>query len=91
MNGHIEQVKKNISVIISSVILTVGLVFGAGVAWQKVSGTAYLEAASFTTYLETHKETHTQEKELLETKLEYLKEAIDRMEKLHNADHDRIN
>ena len=88
MNGHLEQIRKNIAVLISAITLTVGLLFGAGVAWQKLTGVSYLQAATFTTYLETHKETHTQEKELLETKLEYLKEAIDRIEEFHKADHD---
>jgi len=88
MNGHLEQVRKNIAVVISSITLTVGLLFGAGVTWQKLTGVSYLEAATFSIYSENHKEIHKRDKELLETKLLYLKEAIDRIEKFHKSDHD---
>jgi len=88
MNGHLEQLKKNISVIGSSVVLTVGLIFGAGSAWQKLTGTSYLSAETFSTYKESHDEAHVAQKELLTVKLEYIRKVLDRIEAHHIADHD---
>ena len=88
MNGHLEQLKKNISVLLSSITLTIALIFGAGITWQKLTGTPYLSAETFTTYKETHKETHKQERDLLKVELDYLRKAIDRMEAHHLDDHD---
>jgi len=88
MNGHLEQIKKNVSVIGSSALLTVGLVFGAGSAWQKLTGTSYLSAQNFSTYKESHEEAHTADKELLKVKLAYITKVLDRMETHHMSDHD---
>jgi len=88
MNNHLEQIKKNISVVLSSTALAVGLIFGAGGAWQKLTGTSYLSAATFTTYKESHRKSHAAEKELLEVKLAYITKILDRMETHHIADHD---
>jgi len=88
INGHLEQLKKNISVLLSSVVLAISLIFGAGITWQKLTGTPYLSAETFTSYKETHKGTHEQERELLKVELNYIKKAIDRMEAHHLDDHD---
>jgi len=88
MNGHLEQLKKNISVLVSSIALTVALIFGAGGAWQKLTGTSYLSAETFSSYEEKHEETHVAEKELLKVKLDYITKALDRMESHHMDDHD---
>jgi len=87
INGHLEQLRKNISVILSSITLTIGLIFGAGITWQKLTGTPYLAAEAFTSYEETHNKTHKQEKELLKVQLDYIKKALDRMEAHHMDDH----
>lgn len=88
MNGHLEQIKKNISVLLSSITITIALIFGAGITWQKLTGTPYLSAETFSSYKETHKETHTAEKELLKVELDYIKKALGRIEAYHIADHD---
>jgi len=88
LNGHYLQVKKNISVILSSVFLAVGLIFGAGGAWQRLTGTDYLAAQTFASFEESHEKTHEQEKELLKVQLDYIKKALDRMEAHHMDDHD---
>jgi len=88
MNGHLEQLKKNISVLLSSITLTIALIFGAGITWQKLTGTPYLSAETFSSYKETHENTHTAEKDLLKVELDYIKKALDRMEAHHLDDHD---
>jgi len=88
MNGHLEQIRKNVAVLLSSITLTIGLIFGAGITWQKLTGTPYLSAETFTSYKETHKDTHKQEKELLRVQLDYIRKALDRMEAHHLDDHD---
>ena len=83
LNGHYEQLKKNIAVILSSVTLAIGLIFGAGASYQKVMGEPqHLELEAFAAHTAAHDSTHAHEKELLTVELDHIKESLKRVEVL---------